>query len=45
MLARILYKVMSEHKVTVKWERGGADFSYQRSIRAIIFGASTAAIR
>jgi len=21
---------MSEHKVTLKWERGGADFSYQK---------------
>jgi hypothetical protein len=21
---------MSEHKVTLKWERGGAEFSYQR---------------
>ena len=23
-------KSMSEHKVTLKWERGGADFSYQK---------------
>jgi hypothetical protein len=23
-------KNMSEHKVTLKWERGGAEFSYQR---------------
>ena len=21
---------MSEHKVTLKWERGGAEFSYQK---------------
>src|SRR5262245_205706 len=27
--AHFLYKDMSEHKVTLKWERGGADFSYQ----------------
>ena len=28
---RILYnKDMSEHKVTLKWERGGAEFSYQK---------------
>jgi len=25
-----LYKGMSEHKVTLKWERGGAEFSYQK---------------
>ena len=30
MLARALYKDMSEHKVTLKWERGGAEFSYQK---------------
>ena len=30
MLARALYKDMSEHKVTLKWERAGADFSYQK---------------
>jgi organic hydroperoxide reductase OsmC/OhrA len=29
-LPRALYKDMSEHKVTLKWERGGAEFSYQR---------------
>jgi organic hydroperoxide reductase OsmC/OhrA len=28
-LARTLYKDMSEHKVTLKWERGDAEFSYQ----------------
>ena len=25
-----LYKGMSEHKVTLKWARGGAEFSYQK---------------
>ena len=30
VLARALYKDMSEHKVTLKWERGGAEFSYQK---------------
>ena len=30
MFARALYKHMSEHKVTLKWERGGAEFSYQK---------------
>ena len=30
MLAHPLYKDMSEHKVTLKWERGGAEFSYQK---------------
>ena len=30
MVARALYKDMSEHKVTLKWERGGAEFSYQK---------------
>ena len=25
-----LYNDMSEHKVTLKWERGGAEFSYQK---------------
>ncbi|MGA7390240.1 MAG: hypothetical protein WBW99_20250, partial [Pseudolabrys sp.] len=30
VLARALYKGMSEHKVTLKWERGGAEFSYQK---------------
>ena len=30
MFARALYKDMSEHKVTLKWERGGAEFSYQK---------------
>ena len=30
MLARTLYKDMSEHKVTLKWERGGTEFSYQK---------------
>ena len=30
MLARALYKDMSEHKVILKWERGGAEFSYQK---------------
>jgi len=29
-LAHPLYKDMSEHKVTLKWERGGAEFSYQK---------------
>jgi organic hydroperoxide reductase OsmC/OhrA len=29
-LARALYKDMSEYKVTLKWERGGAEFSYQK---------------
>src|SRR5437764_2637477 len=27
--AHLLYKGMSEHKVTLRWERGGAEFSYQ----------------
>src|SRR5262252_8543561 len=26
----LLYKGMSEHKVTLKWERRGAEFSYQK---------------
>lgn len=30
VLARALYKDMSEHKVKLKWERGGAEFSYQK---------------
>jgi organic hydroperoxide reductase OsmC/OhrA len=30
VLAPALYKDMSEHKVTLKWERGGAEFSYQK---------------
>ena len=30
VFARALYKDMSEHKVTLKWERGGAEFSYQK---------------
>jgi organic hydroperoxide reductase OsmC/OhrA len=30
VLARALYKDMTEHKVTLKWERGGAEFSYQK---------------
>src|SRR6476660_9617861 len=30
VLAHPLYKDMSEHKVTLKWERGGAEFSYQK---------------
>ena|SRR5436309_5440154 len=29
-LAHPLYKDMSEYKVTLKWERGGAEFSYQK---------------
>jgi organic hydroperoxide reductase OsmC/OhrA len=29
-LAHPIYKGMSEHKVTLKWERGGAEFSYQK---------------
>jgi organic hydroperoxide reductase OsmC/OhrA len=29
-LAHPLYKGMSEHKVTLRWERGGAEFSYQK---------------
>ena len=29
-LRSALYKDMSEHKVTLKWERGGAEFSYQK---------------
>ena len=29
-IARNPYKNMSEHKVTLKWERGGAEFSYQK---------------
>jgi hypothetical protein len=28
--AHPLYKGMSEHKVTLKWERGAAEFSYQK---------------
>ena len=28
--ARPSYNDMSEHKVTLKWERGGAEFSYQK---------------
>jgi organic hydroperoxide reductase OsmC/OhrA len=28
--AHPLYNDMSEHKVTLKWERGGAEFSYQK---------------
>src|SRR5947208_3787199 len=28
--AHLLYKGMSEHKVSLKWERGGAEFSYQK---------------
>ena len=30
VLTRALYKDMSEHKVKLKWERGGAEFSYQK---------------
>ena len=31
---RVAYiKNMSEHKVTLKWERGGAEFSYQKYLR------------
>ena len=30
MPALALYEDMSEHKVTLKWERGGAEFSYQK---------------
>jgi membrane-associated phospholipid phosphatase len=29
-LAHPLYKDVSEYKVTLKWERGGAGFSYQK---------------
>jgi organic hydroperoxide reductase OsmC/OhrA len=29
-LVHPLYKDMSEYKVTLKWERGGAEFSYQK---------------
>ncbi len=27
---RVLYRGMSEHKATLKWERGDAEFSYQK---------------
>ena len=27
---RSVYKIMSEHKVTLRWERGGAEFVYQK---------------
>jgi organic hydroperoxide reductase OsmC/OhrA len=30
VIACTLYKDMSEYKVTLKWERGGAEFSYQK---------------
>jgi organic hydroperoxide reductase OsmC/OhrA len=29
-LAHPIYKGMSEHKVILRWERGGAEFSYQK---------------
>ena len=45
MLARALYKDMSEHKVKLKWESAVALSFRIKSTRAIILGVLTAAIR